>query len=284
VRRNLLKTNVSGPRIQAIGDLDFVVCGLDFVVSGFDLLWPALLSLCAALLLLWGFDGGAEPVVRGQGPSLLTDPMVAVSCAQRRARLSLSYLAGIEPMFIQTEVTPNPATLKFLPGRTVMGEGTFEARDLDQAERSPLARALMQLPGVTGVFFANDFISVTKGEGEWQHLRPAVLGVVTEFYLSGEPLIAEGGADAITSGEFFDSKDAETVQAIKELIETRVRPAVAGDGGDITFKGYRDGIVYLNMKGACSGCPSSTATLRHGIENLLKHFLPDIQGVEQIAA
>ena len=182
-------------------------------------------------------------------------------------------------MFIQTEATPNPATLKFLPGRPVMDEGTFEARDPAQAERSPLARALMELPGVTGVFFANDFISVTKGEGEWQHLRPAVLGVVTEFFLSGEPLIETGGADVTASGEFFDLKDAETVEAIKELIETRVRPAV-GDGGDIIFKGFRDGTVYLTMKGACSGCPSSTATLRHGIENLLKHFLPDIQAVE----
>ena len=184
-------------------------------------------------------------------------------------------------MFIQTEATPNPATLKFLPGRPVMDEGTFEARDPAQAERSPLARALMELPGVTGVFFANDFISVTKGEGEWQHLRPAVLGVVTEFFLSGEPLIETGGADVTASGEFFDEKDSETVEAIKELIETRVRPAVAGDGGDIIFKGYRDGVVYLKMKGACSGCPSSTATLRHGIENLLKHFLPDVQGIEQ---
>jgi Fe-S cluster biogenesis protein NfuA len=183
-------------------------------------------------------------------------------------------------MFIQTEATPNPATLKFLPGRAVMDEGTFEARDIEAAERSPLAKALMQLPGVGGVFFANDFISVTKTEGEWQHLRPAVLGVVTEFYLSGEPLIAEGAGDAVGANEFFDAKDAETVEAIKELIETRVRPAVAGDGGDIIFKGYRDGVVYLKMKGACSGCPSSTATLRHGIENLLKHFLPDIQAVE----
>jgi Fe-S cluster biogenesis protein NfuA len=183
-------------------------------------------------------------------------------------------------MFIQTEATPNPATLKFLPGRTVMGEGTFEARDAAQAERSPLAKALMELPGVTGVFFANDFISVTKSEGEWQHLRPAVLGVVTEFFLSGEPLIGDGGADVTTSGEFFDPKDAEAVEAIKELIETRVRPAVAGDGGDIIFRGFRDGIVYLKMKGACSGCPSSTATLRHGIENLLKHFLPDVQAVK----
>jgi Fe-S cluster biogenesis protein NfuA len=184
-------------------------------------------------------------------------------------------------MFIQTEATPNPATLKFLPGRPVMDEGTFEARDVAQAERSPLARALLELPDVTGVFFSNDFISVTKGgEGEWQHLRPQVLGVVTEFYLSGAPLIESGGADSSASGEFFDAKDAESVEAIKELIETRVRPAVAGDGGDIIFKGFRDGIVYLKMKGACSGCPSSTATLRHGIENLFKHFLPDVQGVE----
>jgi Fe-S cluster biogenesis protein NfuA len=185
-------------------------------------------------------------------------------------------------LFIQTEATPNPATLKFLPGRPVMDEGTFEALDLDQAEHSPLAKALMQLPGVSGVFFAPDFISVTKGEGEWQHLRPAILGVVTEFYLSGAPLIE--GAPAVTEGdgEFFAPADAEIVETIKELIETRVRPAVAGDGGDITFKGFRDGIVYLAMKGACSGCPSSTATLKHGIENLFKHFLPEVQGVEQI--
>src|SRR5208337_4860653 len=185
-------------------------------------------------------------------------------------------LRGAAKMFIQTEATPNPATLKFLPGRVVMAEGTFEARDAAEAERSPLAKALMELPGVSGVFFANDFISVTKTEGEWQHLRPAVLGVVTEFFLSGEPLIASGGADAVSTGEFFDAKDSETVEAIKELIETRVRPAVAGDGGDIIFKGFRDGVVYLKMKGACSGCPSSTATLRHGIENLLKHFLPEV--------
>jgi Fe-S cluster biogenesis protein NfuA len=187
-------------------------------------------------------------------------------------------------MFIQTETTPNPATLKFLPGRVVMDEGTFEARDLAAAERSPLAKALMQLPGVDGVFFASDFISVTKSEGEWQHLRPAILGVVTEFYLSGAPLIETGGADALTTGEFFDAKDAETVEAIKELIETRVRPAVAGDGGDIVFKGFRDGVVYLKMKGACSGCPSSTATLKRGIQNMLQHFLPDVQAVEQVEA
>lgn len=186
-------------------------------------------------------------------------------------------------MFIQTETTPNPATLKFLPGRAVMEEGTYEALDLEQAESSPLAKALMQLPGVSGVFFAPDFISVTKDAGEWQHLRPAILGVVTEFYLSGAPLL-EGVAarQSDSAGEFFAPGDAEIVATIKELIETRVRPAVAGDGGDITFKGFRDGIVYLTMKGACSGCPSSTATLKHGIENLFKHFLPEVQGVEQI--
>jgi Fe-S cluster biogenesis protein NfuA len=185
-------------------------------------------------------------------------------------------------LFIQTEVTPNPATLKFLPDQAVMSDGTFEARHAAEAERSPLARALLQVPGVSGVFFAPDFISVTKSEGEWQHLRPAILGVITEFYLSGEPIF-EGEAEAVdASDEFFDEKDAETVETIKDLIETRVRPAVAGDGGDITFKGYRDGIVYLNMKGACSGCPSSTATLKHGIQNLFHHFLPEVRAIEQI--
>jgi Fe-S cluster biogenesis protein NfuA len=184
-------------------------------------------------------------------------------------------------LFIQTEATPNPATLKFLPGRPVIDAGTFEARDLAEAERSPLAKALMELPGVGGVFLAPDFISVTKTEGEWQHLKPAVLGVVTEFFLSGAPALNGGPAGA--SDEFFHAEDAETVEAIKELIETRVRPAVAGDGGDIVFKGFRDGIVYLGMKGACSGCPSSTATLKHGIENLLKHFLPEaVKAVEQV--
>ncbi|MBV8473065.1 MAG: NifU family protein [Hyphomicrobiales bacterium] len=184
-------------------------------------------------------------------------------------------------MFIQTEATPNPATLKFLPGRPVLESGTFEARDAAEAERSPLAKALLELPGVSGVFLAPDFISVTKTEGEWQHLRPAVLGVVTEFFLSGAPALS--GESAADDEEFFHAEDAETVETIKELIETRVRPAVAGDGGDITFKGFRDGVVYLGMKGACSGCPSSTATLKHGIQNLLRHFLPDqVKAVEQV--
>ena len=185
-------------------------------------------------------------------------------------------------MFIETEVTPNPATLKFLPGRPVMDSGTFEARDLGEAQHSPLARALLQIPEVSGVFFAPDFISVTKRAGDWQHLRPAILGVVTEHYLSGAPLIEGAREAAGETGEFFAAADADTVESIKELLETRVRPAVAGDGGDITFKGFRDGIVYLTMKGACSGCPSSTATLKHGIENLFKHFLPDVKGVEQV--
>ena len=182
-------------------------------------------------------------------------------------------------MFIQTEVTPNPATLKFLPGRTVLESGTFEATTVEDAAASPLASALMELPGVSSVFLASDFISVTKSEGEWRHLRPAVLGVVTEFLLSGAPALS-GSAKA--ANEFFRAEDAETVETIKELIETRVRPAVAGDGGDIVFKGFRDGVVYLTMKGACSGCPSSTATLKNGIENLLKHFLPDVKAVESM--
>jgi Fe-S cluster biogenesis protein NfuA len=183
-------------------------------------------------------------------------------------------------MFIQTEPTPNPATLKFLPGRTVLDAGTFEATSPAEAEGSPLAKALLEIPGVSGVFLAPDFISVTKGNVDWSHLRPAVLGAVTEFFMSGAPTLS--GAAQTAGEEFFDSADQEIVDTIKDLIETRVRPAVAGDGGDITFKGFRDGIVYLGMKGACAGCPSSTATLKHGIENLFRHFLPEVKGVEQM--
>lgn len=188
-------------------------------------------------------------------------------------------------MFIQTEATPNPATLKFLPGRTVMPEGTLDIRDMRAAERSPLARRLFSVEGVNGVFYGSDFVTVTKSEGEWQHLKPAILGAIMEHFLSGEPLF-EGEGTAGPGGdvedEFFDEKDAGTVATIKELLEARVRPAVAGDGGDITFKGFRDGTVYLTMKGSCSGCPSSTATLKHGIQNLLRHFLPDVREVEAI--
>lgn len=184
-------------------------------------------------------------------------------------------------MFIQTEATPNPATLKFLPGRTVMADGTLDIRDSRAAERSPLARRLFAVPGVTGVFFGSDFVSVTKAEGEWQHMKPAILGAIMEHYLAGDPVL-EGEVDAAAADEeeFFDDKDRATVDTIKELLETRIRPAVAGDGGDITFRGFKDGIVYLAMKGSCSGCPSSTATLKHGIQNLLRHFLPDVREVQ----
>ncbi|MGB5084785.1 MAG: NifU family protein, partial [Methylocystis silviterrae] len=136
------------------------------------------------------------------------------------------------------------------------------------------------IDGVEAVMYGADFVSVTKNGAEWPHLKPAILGTIMEHFASGAPLLTEGAAPAQSSGEFYDSADAETVATIKELIETRVRPAVAGDGGDIVFRGFKDGVVYLAMKGACSGCPSSTATLRNGIENLLKHFLPQVKAVE----
>ena len=187
-------------------------------------------------------------------------------------------------MFIQTETTPNPATLKFLPGRDVLVGEPREFRHRDEAAVSPLATALFGVPGVTGVFLGADFISVTKDTAEWNHIKPSVLGVIMEHFLSGKPVIVTGedDSDAPAGEEFFDAGDAETVEVIKELIATRVRPAVAMDGGDITFKGFRDGQVYLNMRGACSGCPSSTATLKSGIENLLRHFVPGVEGVQQI--
>ncbi|MDB5648767.1 MAG: iron transporter [Hyphomicrobiales bacterium] len=189
-------------------------------------------------------------------------------------------------MFIQTEATPNPATLKFLPGREVLPNGTMEMSDAASAAKSPLAGAIFAIPGVSAVFFGSDFISVSKSDGDWQHLKPSILGAIMEHYVSGLPLLAEehtgSPAHAGEQDEFFAPEDAETVATIKELLETRIRPAVAGDGGDITFRGFRDGTVYLAMKGACSGCPSSTATLKNGIQNLLKHFLPDVQSVEQI--
>jgi Fe-S cluster biogenesis protein NfuA len=194
--------------------------------------------------------------------------------------------AGLEPatpekaMFIQTEATPNPATLKFIPGRVVLDTGTMEFTSRDSAARSPLAERLFDVAGVTGVFYGADFVTVTKDGSDWQHLKPAILGAIMEHYMSGAPLLADGsvGSDeaADEDGEFFDKADAETVEMIKDLIETRVRPAVANDGGDITFRGFKDGVVYLNMKGSCAGCPSSTATLQHGIQNLLKHFVPDV--------
>ena len=179
-------------------------------------------------------------------------------------------------MFIQTEATPNPATLKFLPGRPVLEGGTLDIQSRDAAAQSPLAIRLFDVANVGGVFFGSDFISVTKTGGDWQLMKPAILGVIMEHYMSGTPLLADNVQPAAATDEFFDAKDAETVATIKDLIETRVRPAVAGDGGDITFRGYKEGIVYLNMQGACSGCPSSTATLKHGIQNLLRHFVPEV--------
>ncbi len=185
-------------------------------------------------------------------------------------------------MFIQTEATPNPTTLKFIPGRPVLDEGTAEFLDAKQGKASPLAARLFEIDGVRSVFFGTDFISVTKGDGEWQHLKPAILGAIMEHYLSGDVVTDTQSAASEGEGEFFAPEDEETVKTIKELLETRVRPAVAQDGGDITFQGYRDGVVFLHMRGACSGCPSSTATLRHGIENLLRHFIPEVQEVRPI--
>lgn len=184
-------------------------------------------------------------------------------------------------MFIQTEPTPNPATLKFIPGRPVLGEGTADFRSPDEAKDSPLAQRLFEIEGVKGVFLGADFISVTKGDIEWQHLKPAILGAIMEHYMSGAPVLASESAND-AAGMNYDPKDEEIVMTIKELLETRVRPAVAQDGGDITFHGYRNGIVYLHMRGACAGCPSSTATLRHGIENLLRHFCPEVQEVQPV--
>lgn len=184
-------------------------------------------------------------------------------------------------MFIQTETTPNPATLKFLPGRSVLAGDTRDYRNLDDAAPSPLAQRLFAVEGVTGVFLADDFISVTKEGGEWQHLKPAILGTIMDHFLSGDPVLT-GEEEGASKDEFFESSDEETVATIKELIETRVRPAVAQDGGDIIFKGFKDGVVFLHMQGACAGCPSSTQTLKGGIENLLRHFLPDVVEVRAV--
>jgi len=190
-------------------------------------------------------------------------------------------------MFIQTEATPNPATLKFLPGREVLPEGTADFRSPDEAsEASPLAARLFEVPGVSGVFFGYDFITVTKDGGpDWQHIKPAILGAIMEQFLSGQPVMAgsQAARESSDEGEFYSKDDEEIVVTIKELLETRVRPAVAQDGGDITFRGFENGTVFLHMKGACAGCPSSTATLKHGIQNLLRHFVPEVQQVEQIA-
>lgn len=182
-------------------------------------------------------------------------------------------------MFIQTETTPNPATLKFLPGRPVLADGAREFRTPQAAAASPLAGALLAIDGVEAVMFGPDFVSVTKTDAEWTHLKPAVLGTIMEHFSSGAPIVTD--ADAAPA-EFFDAADADTVATIKELLVTRVTPAVAKDGGDIAFRGFRDGIVFLAMKGSCSGCPSSSATLKNGVEKLLRHYVPQVQSVEQV--
>jgi Fe-S cluster biogenesis protein NfuA len=184
-------------------------------------------------------------------------------------------------MFIETEGTPNPATLKFLPGREILGDKTADFADADAALLSPLADALFGLPGVARVFLGGDFVTVTKSEdAEWQALKPQVLGLLMEFLMSGQPIVSEHAA---LESEDSDPADAEIVAQIKELLDERIRPAVAGDGGDIIFRGFRDGVVSLKMQGSCAGCPSSTATLKHGIENMLKHYIPEVVSVTQAA-
>ena len=185
-------------------------------------------------------------------------------------------------MFIQTEATPNPATLKFLPGKPVLPGSTREYRKAADALESPLAEKLFSVSGVSGVFLGHDFITVTKGSGEWQHLKPAILGTIMDHYVSGTPMLMGEAPSEQAGEEFFADEHGEIVKTIKDLLDSRVRPAVAQDGGDITFKGFKDGVVYLNMKGSCAGCPSSTATLKHGIENLLKHFVPEVSEVRPV--
>ncbi len=181
-------------------------------------------------------------------------------------------------MFIQTEQTPNPATLKFIPGKQVMADGTKDFSSSDAAEgQSPLAERLFEIDGVRAVFFGGDFITITKADTvEWYELKPAVLGTVMEHFTAGRPVLYEGAAGP---QPVFDQEDSEIVRQIKELLDTRVRPAVAQDGGDIVFHGFEQGVVFLTMQGACAGCPSSTATLKMGIENMLRHYIPEVTEV-----
>lgn len=185
-------------------------------------------------------------------------------------------------MFIQTESTPNPATLKFLPGQDVLGAGhTADFSTREAAERSPLAKALFEVDGVSAVFFGADFVTITKDGPEWQHIKPSLLGAIMEHYTSGAPLMLDAIAPVVDDIS-FDEDDAAIVEQIVELLETRVRPFVAQDGGDITFQSYEAGIVFLNLKGACAGCPASTMTLKNGVENMLKHYVPEVEEVRAV--
>lgn len=186
-------------------------------------------------------------------------------------------------MFIQTESTPNPATLKFLPGQTVLEMGTADFPTVDAASKSPLAHRIFAVDGVTGVFFGTDFVTVTKADSvDWDHIKPSLLGAIMEHFQSGQPIMEEGHAPVSGHAEHH-GEDSVVVGQIKELLDSRVRPAVAQDGGDITFHGFERGVVYLHMQGACAGCPSSTLTLKMGIENLLRHYIPEVTEVRPVA-
>lgn len=189
-------------------------------------------------------------------------------------------------MFIETERTPNPATLKFLPGQPVLGQGTADFRSAEEAARSPLASALFSLGDVTGVFLGGDFISVTKAEGsaDWREVKAPILGLIMDHYASGAPILDADAASPVEAASQDDPADADIITQIKDLLETRIRPAVARDGGDVLYHGFSKGTVYLRMQGACSGCPSSTATLKQGIAGLLKHYVPEVTDVEAIPA
>ncbi len=197
-------------------------------------------------------------------------------------RISIANQKG-HAMFIQTESTPNPATLKFLPGQSVLEMGTADFPDASGAGISPLAQRLFAVDGVSGVFFGTDFITVTKADAiDWDHIKPALLGAIMEHFQSGQPVMASD-AKASSGHAEHSGEDGEIVGQIKELLDTRVRPAVAQDGGDITFHGFERGVVYLHMQGACAGCPSSTLTLKMGIENLLRHYIPEVTEVRPVA-
>ena len=187
-------------------------------------------------------------------------------------------------MFIQTEQTPNPQTLKFLPGKVVMEDGTAFFQNVDEASNSPFAKRLFGVEGVDGVFFGSDFITITKNQSlDWQVMKPLILGSIMDHYNSGDVTVFSEDSEKNTSLD-KNENDSDIVKQIKELLDTRVRPAVAMDGGDIIYDSFKDGIVYLHMQGACSGCPSSTATLKMGIENMLKHYVPEVQEVRPINA